>query len=278
MTVVKKTKQNIEKMRQAGAIAAHLLSELDSMIRPGITTEDINHYCHQYIIRQDAIPAPLNYKGFPKSVCTSVNHVICHGIPSASQLLKEGDIINVDVTVIKDGYHGDTSKMYYVGRTIAPFAKRLVETTQTSLWRAIQTVKPGTPFFAIGKAIQEHAEACGYFVVRDFCGHGIGTVFHEDPQVLHYYDDEFPASKLLMEEGMVFTIEPMINESSAPKKVISSKLLQDGWTAITADKQFEKTFGRKALSAQWEHTIAVTATGCEVLTVRDEEAGYLATL
>jgi len=256
MAVTIKTAEEIEKMRVAGRLAAEVLEMLDEHIKPGISTGEIDRLCHNYIVDvQQAIPAPLNYGNppFPKSVCTSVNHVICHGIPSDDKILKKGDIVNVDVTVIKDGYHGDTSKMYFVGDAPAHL-ERLVRVTQECLYKGIELVKPGTRLGDIGHVIQQHAESNYYSVVREYCGHGIGAVFHEDPQVLHYGK---PGTGLELKEGMTFTIEPMINAGKA-----QSKVLGDQWTVVTKD--------RKA-SAQWEHTLLVTATGVEVLTKRAEE-------
>lgn len=224
-------------------------------VKPGVSTGELDRICHDYIINeQKAIPAPLNYKGFPKSICTSVNHVICHGIPSDKKILKDGDIINIDVTVIKDGFHGDTSKMFTVGKA-APHAERLIKITQECLYKGIDLVKPGTRLGDIGHVIQTYAEKNYYSVVREYCGHGIGIEFHEEPQVLHYGR---PGTGFEIQEGMTFTIEPMINAGKA-----QTKLKKDGWTVETKD-------GR--LSAQWEHTLAVTANGVEVLTARSEES------
>lgn len=249
-----KTPEQIEKMAVAGRMAAEVLELLDDFIKPGITTEDIDQFCHRHIVEvQDAIPACLGYRGFPKSVCTSVNQVICHGIPSDKKVLKSGDIINVDVTVIKDGWYGDTSKMYLVG-DVAPHAERLVKITQECLYLAIDMVKPGVRLGDIGHAIQRHAEGNYYSVVRDYCGHGIGNVFHEDPQVMHYGK---PGTGLELKPGMAFTIEPMVNAGK-----FHTKLKNDGWTVETRD-------GR--LSAQWEHTMVVTESGVRVLTARNEE-------
>ena len=220
---------------------------------PGTTTEELDQICHDYIVgKQRAIPAPLNYKGFPKSICTSVNHVVCHGIPGPKKL-KSGDIVNVDITVIKDGYHGDTSKMFAVGE-VPLRAERLMRICRESLYCGIREVRPGAQLGDIGNAIQRHAESHGYSVVQEFCGHGIGREFHEDPQVLHYGK---PATGPVLEPGMTFTIEPMINVG---KRFV--KILPDGWTAVTKDH---------SLSAQWEHTILVTESGYEVLTLRQEE-------
>ncbi|MBF1800390.1 type I methionyl aminopeptidase [Alloalcanivorax profundimaris] len=254
MNVTIKTPEDIAKMREAGRLAAEVLEMIGEHVRPGVTTEELDRLCHDHIVNeQDAIPACLGYRGFPKSVCTSVNHVICHGIPSDKKALKKGDIINIDVTVIKDGWHGDTSKMFYVGEP-SVLARRLVETTRECMLTGIRMVKPGVRLGDIGHAIQKHAEAERFSVVREYCGHGIGQVFHEEPQVLHYGK---PGTGLELQEGMVFTIEPMINAGKAANKV-----LPDGWTVVTKDRK---------LSAQWEHTLAVTADGYEVLTARQEE-------
>ncbi|UTF60496.1 type I methionyl aminopeptidase [Gilvimarinus sp. DA14] len=255
MTVSIKTPEDIAKMRIAGRMAAEVLEIIEPYVKAGVSTAELDKICHDYIVdEQKAIPACLGYRGFPKSVCTSVNHVICHGIPSEKKILKNGDIINIDVTVIYDGYHGDTSKMYFVGEP-APHAKRLVEVTQECLYKGIELVKPGCRLGDIGAVIQKHAESNYYSVVKEYCGHGIGTVFHEEPQVLHYGR---PGTGLELKEGMTFTIEPMINAGKA-----TTKLKRDGWTVETKD-------GR--LSAQWEHTLAVTADGVEVLTARKEES------
>jgi len=256
MSVNIKSPGDIEKMRVAGRMAAEVLEMIGEAVVPGVTTGELDRICHDYIVdTQDAIPACLNYKGFPKSICTSINQVVCHGIPSENKSLKSGDIINIDVTVIKDGFHGDTSKMYTVGK-VAPHASRLIQITQESLYKAIDIVRPGTRLGDIGHIIQSYAESNYYSVVREYCGHGIGTVFHEEPQVLHYGR---AGSGLELKEGMTFTIEPMLNAGKRHTK-LSKK---DGWTVETRD-------GR--LSAQWEHTIAVTASGCEVLTARTEES------
>lgn len=253
MAVSIKTTEEIEKMRVAGRLAADVLNMIGEHVKPGVTTGDLDRLCHDYIVNeQDAVPAPLNYHGFPKSVCTSVNHVVCHGIP-ADKKLKDGDIINIDVTVIKDGYHGDTSKMFYAGEPSVR-ARKLVDTTYECMRLGIDMVQPGIHLGAIGAAIQRHAEAQNFSVVREYCGHGIGREFHEDPQVLHYATHD---PGIALEAGMCFTIEPMIN---AGKRFV--KLLPDNWTVITKDRK---------LSAQWEHTILVTATGYDVLTARDEE-------
>ncbi|MDM3872215.1 type I methionyl aminopeptidase [Porticoccus sp. W117] len=254
MTVTLKTPEQIEKMRVAGRLAAEVLEMIEPHVVAGVSTEELDRICHDYIVNeQGAIPAPLNYKGFPKSICTSINQVVCHGIPSPGKKLKNGDIINIDITVIKDGWYGDTSKMFLVGK-VPEHAQRLVQVTQECLYKAIDIVKPGTTLGDIGHIIQQHAEKNYYSVVRDFCGHGIGDQFHEDPQVVHYGK---PGTGMALAEGMTFTIEPMINAGS-----YHTKIKPDGWTAVTRD-------GR--LSAQWEHTMVVTANGVEVLTARSEE-------
>ena len=254
MTVTIKTPAEIEKMRIAGRLAAEVLEMIGAHVKPGVTTNELDRLCHDYIVNvQQAIPAPLNYKGFPKSICTSINDVVCHGIPN-DKALKNGDIINIDVTVIKDGYHGDTSKMFYVG-DVPEWAKRLCEVTQECLYKGMAVVKPGARLGDIGEVIQKHAEKHGYSVVREFCGHGIGAVFHEEPQVLHYGK---AGTGMELKEGMTFTIEPMINQG-----VAGTRVMGDGWTAKTKDRK---------LSAQWEHTILVTADGYEVFTRRQEEA------
>ncbi len=251
-----KTPDEIEKMRVAGRLAAEVLEMLEPYVQPGITTGELDRISHEHIVnKQGAIPAPLNYHGFPKSICTSVNHVICHGIPDDNKKLKKGDIVNIDITVIKDGYHGDTSKMFFVGEP-SIMAKRLVEFTQQSLYAAIDLVKPGARLSEIGQIIAAMAKKERFAVVQEYCGHGIGKVFHEDPQVLHY-DGYTDKTDLVLKEGMCFTIEPMIN---AGKR--HCKLLKDGWTVVTKDH---------SLSAQWEHTLLVTSTGVEVLTRRQEE-------
>lgn len=253
MTIHIKTPDEIAKMRIAGKLAGEVLEMIGPFVVPGVTTEELDAICHRYITEvQQAYPASLHYKGFPKSVCTSVNHVICHGIPGP-KVLKKGDIVNIDVIVRKDGYHGDTSKMFFVGEPLV-HAKRLVTVTQECLYIGIKLVKPGVHLGDIGAAIQKHAEANHFSVVREFCGHGVGKEIHEDPQVLHYGQ---PGTGMIIEPGMIFTIEPMIN---AGKRDL--KTLPDGWTVVTKDHK---------LSAQWEHTILVTETGHEVLTKRSEE-------
>ncbi|OUR64340.1 type I methionyl aminopeptidase [Methylophaga sp. 42_25_T18] len=253
MAVSIKTAAEIEKMRIAGKLAAEVLTMIEPHVKAGITTDELNTICHDYIVNvQQAIPAPLNYHGFPKSICTSVNHVICHGIPG-NKKLKDGDIINIDITVIKDQYHGDTSKMFPVGK-ISILAERLANTCRESMLIGIAMVKPGIQLGDIGHAIQKHAEKHNFSVVREYCGHGIGKVFHEDPQVLHYGS---AGTGLTLEAGMTFTIEPMIN---AGKRDI--KQLPDNWTVVTKDR---------SLSAQWEHTLLVTDDGHDILTLRDDE-------
>ena len=253
MTISIKTTEEIEKMRVAGQLAADVLQMIEQYVQAGISTEELDAICHNYIINeQNAIPAPLNYRGFPKSICTSINHVVCHGIPGKKKL-KDGDIINIDITVIKDEFHGDTSKMFLVGKP-SKRAQRLVQTTYDCLKIGIDMVKPGVHLGDIGHAIQQHAESNNYSIVREYCGHGIGREFHEDPQILHYGQK---GSGMVLEEGMTFTIEPMVN---AGKRHV--KLLPDDWTVVTKDR---------SLSAQWEHTILVTENGHEVLTRRPEE-------
>lgn len=253
MSVTIKTPEEIEKMRVAGRLAAEVLEMITPHVKPGITTDELDRICHDYIVNeQNAVPAPLNYHGFPKSICTSVNHVVCHGIPGEKRL-KKGDIVNLDITVIKDGYHGDTSMMFFVGEPSVK-AKRLVEVARECLLTGIRMVKPGMRLGDIGHAIQTHAEAHNYSIVREYCGHGIGREFHEDPQVLHYGK---PGTGLELKPGMTFTIEPMVN---AGKQNVT--LMRDGWTVITKDR---------TLSAQWEHTLLVTEDGVEVLTLRKGE-------
>jgi len=235
-------------MRIAGQLAAEVLRMIKPHVQPGVTTDELNTICHDYIVNtQDAIPAPLNYKGFPKSICTSVNHQVCHGIPS-NKSLKNGDIVNIDITVIKDGFHGDTSKMFFVGKP-SILANRICRISHECLVLGVEMVSPGRHLGDIGAAIQKHAESNNCSVVQEYCGHGIGRQFHEDPQVLHYGT---PGTREILEPGMTFTIEPMVN---AGKRNV--KLLPDEWTVITKDR---------SLSAQWEHTILVTDTGYEVLT------------
>jgi methionyl aminopeptidase len=253
MSIIIKTAVEIEKMRVAGKLAAEVLEMIEPYVVAGITTDQLDKLCHDYIVDiQHAIPAPLNYHGFPKSICTSINHTVCHGIPCEKKL-KSGDIVNIDITVIKDDYHGDTSKMFCVGE-VSPFAKRLIKVTQESMLLGIEQVKAGATLGDIGHAIQQHAESNRYSVVRDFCGHGIGKKFHEEPQVLHYGK---AGTGLTLEAGMIITIEPMINLGKHHVKVLA-----DGWTAVTKDR---------SLSAQFEHTLLVTENGYEILTLRQEE-------
>jgi methionyl aminopeptidase len=255
MAVTIKTEAEIAKMRIAGRLAAEVLEMIEPLVVPGITTGELDRICHEHITRvQHAIPAPLDYHGFPRSICTSVNEVVCHGIPAENKKLKSGDIINIDVTVLKDGYHGDSSIMVQVGE-VAAHAERLIKVTQECLYQAIDIVRPGTTLGDIGAVIQQHAEKNYYSVVREYCGHGIGQIFHEDPQVLHYGRK---GTGLVLEQGMTFTIEPMINAGRRHTKLNQ----KDGWTVTTRD-------GR--LSAQWEHTLGVTADGCEVFTRRSNE-------
>ncbi|QDD12197.1 type I methionyl aminopeptidase [Candidatus Methylopumilus rimovensis] len=257
MTIHIKNPQEIEKMRVAGKLASEVLDFITPFVKSGITTDEIDKLCHDYMVNvQNTIPAPLNYAPdghtpYPKSICTSINHQICHGVPGP-KALKEGDIVNIDVTVIKDGFHGDTSRMFHVGETSIQ-AKRLCKLTYEAMWLGIQIVKPGAKLGDIGFIIQDFAEKNGFSVVREFCGHGIGKRFHEEPQVLHYGK---PGTGLTLEAGMIFTIEPMIN---AGKRDI--KQMPDGWTIVTKDR---------SLSAQWEHTILVTHNGYEVLTVSEK--------
>ena len=255
MAAIIKTPEEIDKMRVAGKLAAEVLDMIGQYVVKGVTTDELNTLCHNYSVEfQGGIPAPLNYGNppFPKSICTSVNHVICHGIPSDKKL-KDGDIVNIDVTVIKDGYHGDSSKMFVVGKP-SILAERLIRVTQECLYKGIEIVKPGTTLGDIGHVIQQHAEAHNYSIVREFCGHGIGATFHEEPQVVHYGR---PGTGDVLKAGMCFTIEPMVN---AGKRY--SKILPDHWTVVTKDR---------SLSAQWEHTLLVTDNGVEILTHRDDE-------
>jgi len=256
MSVTIKNEDDIRKMRVAGKLAAEVLDFITPHVQPGITTEEIDQLCHDYMVNvQDTVPAPLNYAPpghapYPKSICTSINNQICHGIPS-DRVLKKGDIVNIDITVIKEGYHGDTSRMFYVGEPSIQ-AKRLCEITYQSMWKGIREVRPGARLGDIGFSIQQFAESHGFSIVREFCGHGIGKVFHEEPQVLHYGK---MGTGFELKEGMTFTIEPMVN---AGKKDI--RMMPDGWTVVTKDR---------SLSAQWEHTILVTKGGYEVLTVSE---------
>ena len=249
-----KTTEQIEKMRLAGKLASEVLEMITPLVKPGISTGELDKICHDFIVNeQDAIPANVGYRGYEKTICSSLNQVVCHGIPDFQRKLKDGDILNIDVTVIKDGWHGDTSKMFLVGKS-QPHNERLVNITQECLYKGIEQVKPGAHLGDIGNAIQVHAENNHYSVVEDYCGHGIGEIYHEDPQVLHYGQI---GTGLELREGMCFTIEPMINLGTK-----YTKALADGWTVETKD-------GRN--SAQWEHTLVVTSSGYEVLTKRSEE-------
>ena len=253
MSITLKNPSEIEKMRIAGRLAADVLEMIAEYVVPGVTTDELNDRCHDFIVNhQKAIPAPLNYHGFPKSICTSVNHQVCHGIPS-NKALKKGDVINIDVTVIKDEYYGDTSQMFVAGEP-SILANRIIDTTQKALYLGISMVKPGAKLGDIGHAIQTFAESKRYSVVREYCGHGIGRVFHEEPQVLHYGKAD---TGITLEEGMTFTIEPMINAGKRHVKVLS-----DDSTVVTKDR---------SLSVQFEHTLAVTSTGFEIFTVRNDE-------
>jgi methionyl aminopeptidase len=248
-----KNRQEIEKMRTAGRLAAEVLDMITDYVRPGVSTDELNTICHEHItVKQGATPAPLNYRGFPKSICTSLNHQVCHGIPG-ERVLKKKDIINIDVTVIKDGFHGDTSRMFCIGEPTVK-GRRICDIALESLHRGIDVVRPGATLGDIGHAIQVYAEGERCSVVQEYCGHGIGSSFHEEPQVLHYGK---PGEGLELEAGMIFTIEPMIN---AGKRHV--KLLSDDWTVVTRDK---------SLSAQWEHTVLVTENGYELLTLSQRE-------
>jgi methionyl aminopeptidase len=249
MPVTVKTPEQIEKMRVAGRLAAEVLAMLVPHVKAGVSTEELDRLAHDHIVDvQGGVPANVGYMGFPMTLCTSVNHVICHGIPNPGKVLKDGDIVNIDVTVIKDGWHGDTSRMYFVGEPPV-LARRLVETTLEAMLRGIGVVRPGATLGDIGHAIQKHAEGQGFSVVREYCGHGIGQVYHEEPQVLHYGQ---PGTGLTLQKGMTFTVEPMVNAGKQ-----HTRQLPDGWTVVTKDH---------SLSAQWEHTIAVTDDGFEILT------------
>jgi len=242
------TAEDFESMRRAGRLAAATLDMIAEHVKPGVSTGELDRLCHDYIVDHGAIPAPLNYRGFPKSICTSINHVVCHGIPG-DKTLRDGDVLNIDVTVIVDGWHGDTSRMFYAGKPSVK-ARRLVDATFEAMWKGIEVVRPGATTGDIGHAIESFATSMKFGVVRDFCGHGLGRVFHDLPNILHY---GHPGEGYLLEEGMFFTIEPMINLGGE-----AVKILEDGWTAVTRDK---------SLSAQFEHSIGVTATGYEVFTL-----------
>ena len=254
MKISIKSLNDIKKMKVAGKLAAEVLDMITPYVIPGISTGELDKLCYEHIVNvQNAIPANIGYKGYEKTICSSINQVICHGIPDNNKTLKDGDILNIDVTVIKDGWHGDTSKMFLVGKC-APHNERLVKVTQECLYKGIEVVKPGAYLGDIGHAIQRHAMENHYSVVEDYCGHGIGKVYHEEPQVLHYGK---AGTGIEIKEGMCFTIEPMINQGTK-----YCKTLNDGWTVVTKD-------GRN--SAQWEHTIAVLENGVEILTIRNEE-------
>jgi methionyl aminopeptidase len=253
MSITIKTPSEQDAMREAGRLTAAVLDMIGPHIQPGVTTDELDRICHDFIVDvQHAIPAPLNYRGFPKSICTSVNHVVCHGIPSEKKL-RPGDAINVDITVIKNGFHGDSSRMFFVGKGTVQ-GERVARVSREALWLGIKQARPGKRLGDIGHAIQQFVEAEGFSVVREYCGHGIGRVFHEDPQVLHYGE---PGTGLELREGLTFTIEPMVNVG---KRHV--RLLPDGWTVVTRDH---------SLSAQWEHTVLITRDGCEVLTLGTDE-------
>jgi methionyl aminopeptidase len=255
MNVTIKSPEEREGMRVASRLAADVLDMIAEHVVPGVTTDELDRRCHAYIVDvQKAVPAPLNYRGFPRSICTSVNHVVCHGIPGDKRL-KGGDIVNLDITVIKDGWHGDTSRMFGIGK-INPAARRLIDVTREAMWTGIRMVAPGVKLGDLGHAIQTYVESNHFSVVREYCGHGIGRIFHEDPQILHYGE---PGTGLALEAGMTFTVEPMVN---AGRRHV--KLLPDGWTVVTKDH---------SLSAQWEHTVLVTGQGHEVLTLGSDERG-----
>ncbi|HID9641324.1 TPA: type I methionyl aminopeptidase [Proteus mirabilis] len=258
MAIVIKTEEDIQKMRVAGRLAAEVLEVVAPYVKPGVSTAELDRICHQHIVDvQQAIPACLNYHGFPKSVCISVNDVICHGIPSEDKILKDGDIVNIDVTVIKEGFHGDTSKMFIVGKPTIQ-GERLCRITQESLYLAIKMVKPGIRLRELGKAIQKFVEGHDFSVVREYCGHGIGEGFHEEPQVLHYDADD---GGVVLQKGMAFTIEPMVNTGD-----YRIRTMKDGWTVKTKDHGW---------SAQYEHTLVVTDNGCEIMTLRKEEEPFI---
>ena len=249
MTVTIKSADEQDKMRVAGRLAADVLDMIGDYVQPGVSTDELNTLCHKYITEvQDAIPAPLNYRGFPKSICTSVNHVVCHGIPG-DRKLKSGDAINIDITVIKDGFHGDTSRMFFVGKPNIQ-GQRLAQVAFDGMWLGIKELAPGKRLGDVGAAIQQHVEKHRFSIVREYCGHGIGRTFHEDPQVLHYGSY---GTGLELKAGMTLTVEPMVNAGKP-----NVKLLPDGWTVVTKDH---------SLSAQWEHTVLITETGFEVLTL-----------
>lgn len=254
MKLIPKNPIELQKMRAAGRLAAETLDYITPFVKPGENTLKLNDLCHAFIEKHGAIPAPLGYKGYPKATCISVNEVVCHGIPRTDEILKEGDVLNIDVTVILDGFHGDTSRMYAVGK-ISPEAQSLIDTTHAAMMAGIQTVKSGSFLYDIGTAIQKVVEPKGYGIVRDYCGHGLGRTFHDDPMVLHYANMEFPQVRL--RKGVTFTVEPMINLGTW-----RTELQPDGWTVLTVDRQ---------LSAQFEHTLAVTDDGVEILTASPAE-------
>lgn len=259
MSIKIKTSAEIEKMRIAGQLASEVLSLIEPFVKAGITTGELNQIMHEHMVNiQKTIPATLNYRGFPSSSCISINHVVCHGIPSDKKILKNGDIVNIDVTVIKDAFHGDSSRMYQIGK-VKPFAQRLCRVAQECLWQGIEQVRPKTSLFEVALAIENHAHKNNYSVVKDFCGHGIGAEFHEEPQVLHHASPEL--KKIILKPGMAFTIEPMINLGKEEVKV-----LPDNWTVVTKDRK---------LSAQWEHTLVVTKTGYEIFTLKENEVPVL---
>ena len=254
MSIPLRNEEEIVKLREACRLAQDVLVMIEPYVKAGVTTGELDRICHEYMVNvQGTIPAPLNYHGFPKATCISMNEVVCHGIPSEDRILKDGDILNIDITVIKDGYYGDNSKMYVVGEPPIR-SKKLVEAAQEALYVGLRAVKPGVRLNEIGKAVQKYTESQGFSVVREYCGHGIGTEFHCEPQVLHYYADD---GGVILQKGMVFTIEPMIN---AGKR--ETRLMGDGWTVKTKDRSH---------SAQYEHQIVVTDNGCEVMTIREEE-------
>ena len=254
-----KTAEEQAKLRVSGRLGADILDMIGEHVVPGVSTDELDRICNEYIVKfQQTIPANVGYRGFPKTICTSLNHVVCHGIPN-ERVLKSGDLLNIDVAIIKDSYHGDTSRMYYVGKPSIQ-AQRLTEICREALWKAIDLVRPGAHLGDVGHAIQTHTEAAGYSVVREYCGHGIGRVYHEDPQVLHYGEAD---GGMELVPGMVFTIEPMINAGKRHTRV-----LPDGWTVVTKDH---------SLSAQWEHMVLVTASGHEVLTLSAAERRVAAT-
>lgn len=254
MSIILKTAEEFEKMRVAGKLAAQVLEMIEPYVKVGVTTGELDRLCHDYIVNtQQAIPACLNYHGFPKSVCTSINEVVCHGIPDDEKKLKSGDILNIDVTVIKDGYYGDTSKMFLIGKPTI-LGERLCLVTRQSLYLSLRMIRPGIRLYKIGAAIQKFVEKAGFSVVREYCGHGIGREFHEDPQVLHYEADD---GGVILRPGMTFTIEPMVNVGTC-----QVRCMRDGWTVKTRDR---------SLSAQYEHTLGVTETGCEIFTLRNDD-------